>query len=134
MIAKLCVTFGVLVYALLIPFLEINDSHVFNQSWPPHARLHEAWQLATHCGLGMLALWLAWWRQQVRLAGALNILVMGGVLVAHGMAGVYGGSVHSGNLETAVLGVPLAVFVAALVVSLAAVAQVLARPHQGDTL
>ena len=125
MIARICVTLGVLVYALVIPYLEINDSHVFNTSWPPHARLHEVWQLSTHGALGVLALWLTWRRQEVRLASLINLIVMGGVLVAHGLAAGYGGSIHSGNLETQVLGLPLAVFVASLVVALAGVAFVL---------
>lgn len=124
MIARICVTFGVLVYALVIPYLEINDSHVFNTSWPPHARLHEVWQLATHGALGVLTLWLAWGRGEVRIASLINVVVMGGVLVAHGLAHTYGGSIHSGNLETMVLGMPLAVFVASVVVGLAGIALV----------
>ena len=126
MIAKLCVTFGVLVYALVIPWLEINASHVFNDAWPPHARLHEVWQLTTHCALGALALWLAWWRTEVRIASLLNLCVMGGVPVAYVLADGYGGSIHSGNLQTAVPGLPVAVLVAGLVVLLAAVAFVMA--------
>jgi hypothetical protein len=27
------------------PLLEANVAHVLNPEWPPHARLHEAWQL-----------------------------------------------------------------------------------------
>lgn len=126
MIAKVCVTLGVLVYGLVIPYLEINASHVFNEAWPPHARLHEVWQLTTHCALGALALWLAWWRSKVRLASLLNMCVMGGVLVAYGLADEYGGSIHSGNLQTAVWGVPLAVFVAGVVVGLAVLGFLLA--------
>jgi len=126
MIAKLCVTFGVLVYALVIPYLEINASHVFNEAWPPHARLHEVWQLTTHCALGALALWLAWSRSQVRIASLLNMCVMGGVLVAYGLADDYGGSIQSGNLQTAVWGVPLAVFVAGVVMALAVLGFLLA--------
>lgn len=141
MTAKLCVTFGVLVYALLIPWLEINASHVFNPGWPPHARLHEVWQLSSNMMIGAVALWLAWRRGEVRLAGVLNIAVMGGVLVAHVLAPGYGGSILSGNLSgnvvsgnvvsgnahATVLGLPLAVFVASVVVMLAGVVVLTAR-------
>ncbi len=134
MLAKTCVTFGVLVYALVIPYLEINPSHVLNEAWPPHARLHEVWQLTTHCALGLLALWLTWWRGAVAIASLLNICVMGGVLVAYVLADRYGGSIHSGNLESVVLGVPVAVFAAGVVVVLAIVALWLGGPHRGNSV
>ena len=134
MLAKACVTFGVLVYALVIPYLEINPSHVFNDAWPPHARLHEVWQLTTHCALGLLALWLARGRGEVGFASLLNVCVMGGVLVAHVLADGYGGSIHSGNLESAVLGVPGAAVVAGVVVMLAALALWLSRPHRDNSV
>lgn len=134
MLAKACVTFGVLVYALVIPYLEINPSHVFNDAWPPHARLHEVWQLTTHCALGLLAVWLAWWRDEVGVASLLNVCVMGGVLVAHVLADGYGGSIHSGNLESAVLGVPVAVFAAGIVVVLATAALWLGVPYRDNSV
>lgn len=42
-IPKLLVTIGILFYALAVPLLEINATHVFNPEWVPHARLHEVW-------------------------------------------------------------------------------------------
>lgn len=56
MFAKLLVTVGIVFYALVVPIFEINASHVFNPHWPPHARLHEVWQLATNCALGAFSL------------------------------------------------------------------------------
>lgn len=125
MIAKIFVTVGVLVYVVLIPYLEINASHVFNDSWPPHARLHEVWQLTTNMVIGAVALYLAWGRSDVRLASVLNMAVMGGVLVAHGLADGYGGSIMSGNVASTVVGLPLAVFVAGVVVALAIAAMMI---------
>lgn len=37
MAAKILVSLGVVVYALVVPLLEINASHVFNSDWP-HTR------------------------------------------------------------------------------------------------
>lgn len=56
MIPKIFITLGVLVYAIVVPYLEINASHVFNPEWVPHARLHEVWQLVTNCAIGVVAL------------------------------------------------------------------------------
>ena len=118
MIARIFITIGVLVYALAVPLLEINDTHVFNPEWPPHARLHEVWQLATNSMIGMLALWLAWGRGNVRLPAVLALLVMGAFLLAYAIRDLYGGSMvlAAGSVERTVLGLNLGVVGAAIVV------------------
>lgn len=125
MIAKLLVSFGVLVFSVVIPVLEINDSHVFNPMWPAHARLHEVWQLTTHCALGVFCLWLTWVKAQIRIASVLSIIVMGGVLFAHLIEGSYGGSIQSGNISKTILGLDLAAFAAIVVIAMALVAHYL---------
>ena len=122
MIPRVLITLGVAVYALVIPYLELNASHLLNEAWPAHARLHEAWQLTTNAAIGLNALWLAWGRNQIRIASLLNIAVMGGVLVAHLFEGSYGGSILSGNLQKTVLGLDVAAFAALVVVALAVLA------------
>ena len=125
MLSKLLITLGVIVYAGLVPYLEINCSHVFNPSWPPHARFHEVWQLTTNVVIGLLALWLAWRRADIKIAGLLNIFVMGGVLVAHSLSDSYGGSIISGNMTKQIAGMEIAVFAAMLIVVLAVIAMVI---------
>lgn len=125
MIAKLLVSFGVLVFSVVIPILEINDSHVFNPMWPAHARLHEVWQLTTHCALGAFCLWLTWIKAQIRIASVLCIIVMGGVLFAHLIEGSYGGSIQSGNISKTILGIDLAAFAAIVVIAMSLMAHYL---------
>ena len=125
MIAKILITLAVTIFTVIIPILEVNASHVFNESWPPHARFHEVWQLITNCCLGILCLWLAWARDQVRFASVLVILVMGGALASHALEGFYGGSILSGNLSKTVLGLELAAFGASLSVLMAIAATIL---------
>ena len=125
MIARILITFGVLIFAVVIPVLEINATHVFNSSWPAHARFHEVWQLTTNCGIGFLCLWLAWFKNKIPLASTLIILVMGGVLFAHGIQDIYGGTILSGNISKMVLGMELAAAAASLAIILAVVAAVL---------
>lgn len=127
MIAEIFITLGVVIYAVLIPFLEINPSHVFNDTWPPHARFHDVWQLITNITIGAVALWLAWHRAEVQIASMLNLAVMGGVLTAHALAGSYGGSISSGNIEATVLGLHAPAFAAGLVALSAIAAFVLGR-------
>lgn len=127
MFAKILISLGVLVYLVLIPFLEINESHVFNAQWPAHARFHEVWQLTTHMMLGVMALWLAWFKQQIIISAGISIAIMGGVLFAHIFEADYGGSVLSGNTSQTVMGLELAAFAAALVIVMSVIAIVLDR-------
>lgn len=128
MIAKVFVTIGALTYGLLVPVLEINSTHLFNPDWTPHARLHEAWQLATNTGLALFCLWLAWFRNNVRLPGVLAMFITGGFLFAYAIRSTYGGSmVHSDGSEKAIMGLNLGVVVFTLVFMLSVLAIVLER-------
>ena len=125
MISRILITFCVVIFAVVIPILEVNASHVFNSSWPAHARYHEVWQLITNCGIGLLCLWLIWLSNKVQLASVLVVLVMGGVLVAHTIQGLYSGSILSGNTSTTILGLELAAFAASVAVAIAIGAAIL---------
>jgi hypothetical protein len=39
---------------------DLNDTHVFNPRWPPHARFHGVAGWGTVTGAQLLALWLLW--------------------------------------------------------------------------
>lgn len=132
MTARVLISIGVLVYAVAVPLLEINDTHVFNPEWPPHARLHEVWQLATNSMIGVLALWLAWGKGNVRLPALLALLVMGGFLLAYAFRDSYGGSMmHSaGSIEWTLLGLNAGVVGAVIVVVMAIAALALDARRQ----
>jgi hypothetical protein len=98
-------------YGLGVPLLEINQTHVFNPQWEPHMRLHEVWQLATNSALALLALWLAWARNNIRLPSILAMLVTGGFLFAYLVRDGYGGSmVLSDGSEKLLFGLNLGAF------------------------
>ena len=123
MFAKLLVTVGIVFYALVVPIFEINASHVFNPHWPPHARLHEVWQLATNCALGAFSLWLVWFRSEIRLSSLITLFVTGGFLLAYALRDYYDGSmVLSDGSEKLILGINLGLFAYSLAIALAAVA------------
>lgn len=130
MTTRILITLGVLIFAVVVPILEVNASHVFNPEWPPHARLHEVWQLTTNCALGALCLWLAWLNGNVRLAGTLVILVMGGVLFAHAIEDLYGGSILSGNVSKTLFGFEPAAVAAGIAIIMASLAIVLEGRHR----
>lgn len=134
MLSKLLVTIGIIFYAVVVPVLEINPTHVFNPAWEPHARLHEVWQLFTNTALGAFSLWLVWFRQQVRLPGLLTLFVTGGFLLSYWLRNTYGGSmVLSDGSEKMILGINLGLFAYALAIVLAGIAVSLERPTRAQS-
>ena len=132
MIAKLLVTIGVVFYAVLVPILEINDTHVFNQAWAPHARLHETWQLLTNTAIGAYSVWLVWVREDLKLASLLTLFVTGGFLMAYWLRDGYGGSmVLTDGSENMILGINLGLFAYTLAILLAGIAVAMDRRNRG---
>lgn len=123
MLARLLVTVGIIFYAVVVPILEINDTHVFNQAWAPHARLHETWQLFTNTALGAFSVWLVWGRNDLRLASLLTTFVTGGFLMAYWLRDGYGGSmVLTDGSEKMIFGLNLGLVAYTLAIVLAGVA------------
>lgn len=107
---KYAITFSIVLYAFIVPFLEINDTHVFNPDWTPHAKIHEVWQLLTNSGVGLLCLWLLWVKKDTKLSAILSLLVMGGFLVAFMIKGSYGGSMkYLDGSEKTLLGINIGI-------------------------
>ncbi len=91
-IQQYSITFAVMLYAVAVPILEINQTHVFNPDWTPHAKIHEVWQLITNTAIGMLCLYLVWVKKQLKTSAILSIMVTGGFLLAYTIKHLYGGS------------------------------------------
>jgi len=91
-IQKVILTFSIILYAVVVPFLEINDTHVFNPDWTPHVRIHEVWQLITNSSLGMLCLWLVLVKNETKISTVISLVVTGGFLLAYLLQDLYGGS------------------------------------------
>ncbi|SHJ66182.1 hypothetical protein [Pseudozobellia thermophila] len=107
---KSTITFVILLYALAVPFLEINDTHVFNPDWTPHAKIHEVWQLITNSAIGVLCLWLLWAKKENKLSSLLSMLVTGGFLLAYLLQDLYGGSMkYLDGSEKTILGLNIGV-------------------------
>ncbi|TDR48314.1 hypothetical protein EDF80_103436 [Pseudomonas brenneri] len=123
MIAKLLVNVGIVFYAVVVPVLEVNGSHVFNSAWAPHARLHEVWQLFTNTAIGLYSVWLVWGRGNLKLASLLTLFVTGGFLLAYWLRDGYGGSmVLSDGSEKLIMGINMGLFAYVLALVLAGVA------------
>ncbi len=110
MVSRLLVTFGALVWGLGVPYLEINDTHVFNPDWTPHALIHEVWQLFTNTGLAGFAIWLTWAKDEVIQGAIVGLFITGGFLAAFMIRNTYGGSMkYLDGSEKTVVGLNIGV-------------------------
>lgn len=91
-IQKCLITFCILLYAVGVPILELNDTHVFNPDWTPHMRIHEVWQLLTNSMLGIACMWWLWIDKKTLRSAVVSLIVMGGFMVAFALRHFYGGS------------------------------------------
>lgn len=133
-ILSVLITF--LVFGLLIPIFEINQTHLFNPEWPSHARLHEAWQLMTNAAISALALYLIWTGKAPKVAIILSLIIGLSFLTAFALGGTYGGSMlDTEGAQKAVGGINLAILIALPVTTMLLFSLVLwrtAAPH-GET-
>ncbi len=95
--ARILVTIVSLVYGVLPLLADLSPTHVLHPDWPPHARFHTVWLLATNTSVAGCALWLLWRSRlalglRVRLSGALGVCVLGGFCVAALTTRLYGGA------------------------------------------
>lgn len=104
--AQLVVSLNALVFLVIVPGLEINETHVFNPQWPSHARLHEVWQLGTNALLALAALFFMWSQRNVRMATFLSLLPSAPFVFAYVIRASYGGSMeHTDGSQLLVAGV-----------------------------
>jgi hypothetical protein len=107
---KSTISFVILLYAVAVPILEIDDTHVFNPDWTPHAKIHEVWQLITNSTIGIFCLWLVWVKNELKTSILLSMLVTGGFLLAYSLQNLYGGSMkYLDGSEKTVLGINIGV-------------------------
>ena len=110
--ATLSVGLSAIVFAVLIPVLELNSTHLTNPEWPSHARLHEAWQLLTNAAFSVLALGCVWTNRAPRIGISLVLIICASFLTAWALGSVYGGSMlHTDGTQMAVGGINVAVIV-----------------------
>jgi hypothetical protein len=59
--AKILVTVSAIICALAGAIIDLGtDTHVFNPTWPAHAKYHDVMFIYVSAGIGIACLWLAW--------------------------------------------------------------------------
>jgi len=112
-LALISITLNAVIFAALLPFLEMSTSHLFNPEWPPHARLHEAWQLSANAALSILALVLVFKDRAPRIGMSIALIICFSFLLSWVSASTYGGSMlrSDGTHIAAVGGINAAVLI-----------------------
>ena len=97
-LGRILMTLAILGHTVVPPAVDLlTDTHVFNPTWPPHARFHTVWLIGATSSVGVLALGLLWGRfgegrLQLNLAGALSAIVYGSFYLSAMTLGAYGGT------------------------------------------
>jgi len=106
MYSKIIIVIASLLYIVLLPYMEISDTHVFSASWPGHARMHDVWQLATNASLAFVALWLVFKRNEIQLAATIIWIVTTAFVFAYLTRGGYGGDMfYTDGKELVIYGI-----------------------------
>jgi uncharacterized membrane protein YidH (DUF202 family) len=104
---------------------DLNETHIFNDDWPPHARFHTAVLLFISAGLSVIGLWLLWrktseLRTHLFLAMLIPVLAWGSFFLALLIPGTAVEDVP-GDLPR-VVGLPLNLFVGLVIMLLSVLA------------
>jgi hypothetical protein len=96
-IAALLLTLSAIIYGVIPPLVDLTETHVFHPGWTPHARFHMVWLLAVNSSIAIYVLFLVWWpggdrSRQMKTAGILGLIALGGFVVSAIFRGAYGGA------------------------------------------
>lgn len=99
---QVLITAAVLSFAVVAVAADLNRTHATNPRWVGHARFHVVWQVATHVGVGVLAVVLTWAPLgprgfRVGVAAVIAAVVLAGFFVATATMRSYGGQLADPN-------------------------------------
>lgn len=111
-------TMAIAVFTFIPPLADLaTETHVFHPGWMPHARVHTVWLLGLTSSIGLVALYLLWFRKveshfNENLAGMLAACVYGSFFLSGSTIGLYGGALadHEGGIDHTILAMDLNVF------------------------
>ena len=103
---RVIVTTVTLFYGIVPVVMDLNDTHLLNPGWSPHARLHGAWFLSFSAAMAGVALFLTWVRKEIMLPIVIGLMFVAGFWAATLMSSLYGGALADPDgYEQRILGV-----------------------------
>jgi len=135
--ARVLLTIVAVQYGVVPIFVDLSPSHVFHDEWPPHARFHMVWLIASSAGIAAFTVWAAWGKygndaRCLRLVCIPGLIVLGSFFVATLLKGNYAGELADPAHQILILGVDgnLFAFSIALVLQITATFMVLSKSDQ----
>ncbi|MEM6634431.1 MAG: DUF6640 family protein [Pseudomonadota bacterium] len=112
LLIKLLLTAATLVYGIVPAIADLNETHLYNPQWSPHARVHGAWFLFFGAFMALFSLFHLWLRDDLIRPIIIGLCYVGGFWGAFLTSSFYGGALVDDNgIEVRVLGLESNVFV-----------------------
>jgi hypothetical protein len=111
-------TLAIAAFTFIPPLADlVTNTNVFHPDGAPHARVHTVWLLGLTSSLGLVALYLLWFRRadihfNQNFAAILGAIVYGSFFLSSVTANLYGGALsdNEGGIEQTIMGLNLNVF------------------------
>ncbi|MEO0342309.1 MAG: DUF6640 family protein [Pseudomonadota bacterium] len=113
---KILITLVTIVYGVLPAIADLNETHIYNPEWSPHARVHGVWFLFFGASMSFMSLYFLWLKDNLFLPIFVGLMFASGFWVAYVTSELYAGAlVDENGVETRVLGLESNVFVFSVV-------------------
>ncbi|MEO0548414.1 MAG: DUF6640 family protein [Pseudomonadota bacterium] len=113
---KILISVVTLIYGIVPAIADINETHLLNPEWSPHARVHGAWFLFFGGSMAMMSLFFLWVKDWIYIPCFVGLMFVSGFWVAVLLAPLYGGSLTDPNgIQSKVLGLDGNVFTFSIV-------------------
>lgn len=113
---KILISVVTLIYGIVPAIADINETHLLNPEWSPHARVHGAWFLFFGGSMAMMSLFFLWAKDWIYIPCFVGLMFASGFWVAVLLAPLYGGSLTDPNgIQSKVLGLDGNVFTFSIV-------------------
>lgn len=99
LVIRAIVTVVTLFHGIVPVVMDLNDTHLLNPGWSPHARLHGAWFLSFSAAMAGVALFLTWVRKEIMLPIVIGLMFVAGFWAATLMSSLYGGALADPNMN-----------------------------------
>ncbi|MEM0976877.1 MAG: DUF6640 family protein [Pseudomonadota bacterium] len=116
LVVKIAITCVTLIYGVLPAIADLNETHLYNPGWSPHARVHGVWFLVFGASMAFTSIYFVWVKDNLVLPIFVGLMFASGFWVAFLTSGLYGGAlVDENGVEARVLGLESNVFVFSVV-------------------
>lgn len=105
LLIKCSLTAATAAYGFAPILADLNETHLFNPDWSPHARMHGAWLLFSGACIASFNLFKAWAHDELIVPSVLGLLFVSGFWLATFTAPFYQGALVDDNgFEDTLLG------------------------------